>query len=137
MDATMPDAASARTARIARNMESVRIGDDDYAVDWAGGEALDEIGRLIQQGLGHAGLATTVSACDAGFALPADISDPGAGRVYAGVCTLSLEGVVQRALVCHAPATGVIAQETATEAFGTLWERKRLIEFTLRTCYRD
>jgi hypothetical protein len=137
--ATMATASAALAVdgpvRIARDMQTVRIGEDNYPIDWAEGPALDEVTRALQGGMTFNKLTTTVTDCDAGFSMPTSTTSQHAGKIYGGVCTLSTEGVTQRALVCHDDMVGDVAVEGARDAVGTMLERRRLIELTVRRCF--
>ncbi|PVM92121.1 hypothetical protein DDF62_02915 [Caulobacter radicis] len=120
--------------RIARDLQSVRIGEYDYPLDWADGATLDEVNRKLQSGLKFNKLTTKVTDCDAGFSMPTSTTTHYPGTIYGGVCTLTTEGVAQRALVCHDSMVGDVAVEGARDAVGTMLERRRLIELAVRRC---
>lgn len=120
--------------RIARDLQSVRIGEYDYPLDWAEGAKLDEVTRELQSGLKFNKLTTKVTDCNAGLSMPTSTTSNYAGKVYGGVCTLTTEGVTQRALICHDDMVGDVAVEGARDAVGTMLERRRLIELAVRRC---
>ncbi|GEM_PF-3586313 len=120
--------------RIARDLQSVRIGEYDYPLDWADGQKLNEVTRKLQIGLASNKLTTSVTDCDTGLSMPTSTTTNYPGTVYGGVCTLTTEGVTQRALVCYDSMVGDVAVEGARDAVGTMLERRRLIELTVRRC---
>ncbi|PVM90735.1 hypothetical protein DDF67_09950 [Caulobacter endophyticus] len=120
--------------RIARDLQSVRIGEYDYPLDWADGQTLDEVTRTLQSGLTFNKLTTKVTDCDAGFSMPTSTTTNYPGTIYGGACTLTTEGVTQRVLVCHDSMVGDVAMEGARDAVGTMLERRRLIELAVRRC---
>lgn len=129
--------ASAPRVRIAMNMESVRIGADDYPVTWAYGDDLAEIERKISQRFTRAQPSTQVIECELGFTMPLKATDPNAGEIFGGTCMVTDEGVTQRFLVAYGPAPTDIAVRAAAEVFGPLGERKELIRLVLSRFFQD
>jgi len=129
--------ASAPRVRIAVNMESVRIGADDYPVAWAYGDELAEIERKIRQRFTRAQPSAKTIECEMGFTMPLKATDPGAGEIFGGACMVSDEGVTQRFLVAYGPAPTDIAVRPADETFGPLGERKELIRLVLSRFFQD
>lgn len=128
-------AAKEWSMRISRDLQSARIDQSDYPLDWAEGPALDEVSRQLQSGLVFNKLSTKVTECDAGFTMPTSTTTHHPGVIYGGVCNLTTDGVTQRALICHDSMIGDVAVEGARDAVGTMLERRRLIELTIRRCF--